>query len=84
MEAGLVEYYQEKTFERARKQYYESDKEKNVIVERPAISKITFDDLQGIFYITGLLLAISTIAFFFEKCSTKSWIFVYSYIGSWN
>ena len=72
MEAGLVEYYQEKTFERARKQYYASDKEKNVIVERPTISKMTFDDLQGLFYITGLLLAFSMIVFFIEKCSKKS------------
>ena len=56
IEAGLVEHYKFKTWERMRKEFLESDEERIEFTERPIASAMNMDDLQGVFYLSGLLL----------------------------
>ena len=46
LEAGLVKHYEDLTVDKARSDFYKSDKKKNVIEERPKISPMTTEDLQ--------------------------------------
>ena len=56
IEAGLVEHYKSKTWERMRKEFLESDEERITFIERPIASAMSMDDLQGVFYLSGLIL----------------------------
>ena len=60
IEAGLVEHYKFKTWERMRKEFLESDEEHIEFTERPIASAMNMDDLQGVFYLYGLLLGSHT------------------------
>ena len=46
LEAGLIKHYKDLTLSKARSDFLQSDKEKNIVVERPSISSMTFQDLQ--------------------------------------
>ena len=63
LEAGLVKHYQDLTLQRAQSLYYQSDKEKNVVVERSSISPMTLEDLQVNFEM--FLLRILTLIVYF-------------------
>ena len=67
MEAGLVHHYKLETWYGMRKEYLESDEEKTVYYIRPFISAMNMDDLQGAFYIAGLVLALALITFMMEN-----------------
>ena len=56
IEAGLIEHYKFKTWERMRKEFLESDEERITFIERPIASAMSMDDLQGVFYLSGLIL----------------------------
>ena len=66
IEAGLVDHYKRKTFLRMKREYLESDKEKISFIEPPLVAPMIMDDLQGIFYLLGLGLALSLITFLCE------------------
>ena len=46
LEAGLIKHYKDLTLSKARSDFLQSDKEKNIVVERPSISSMTIQDLQ--------------------------------------
>ena len=66
MEAGLVEQYKAKTYRKAREEYVLSNDERLEIKEKPKTNPLTLDDLQGLFYLTAVLMFFSLIAFIFE------------------
>ena len=49
-----------------RKEYLESDEEKLVHEEKNFASALSLDDLQGVFYLSGLLICLGILTFFFE------------------
>ena len=49
-----------------RKEYLESDEEKLVHEEKNFASALSLDDLQGVFYLSGLLICLGILVFFFE------------------
>ena len=49
-----------------RKEYLESDEPKLVHEEKPFASALSLDDLQGVFYLSGLLICVGILAFIFE------------------
>ena len=49
-----------------RKEYLESDEEKLVHEEKNFASALSLDDLQGVFYLSSLLICLSILVFFFE------------------
>lgn len=67
IEAGLVEHYKYDTWLRMKKEYIESDEAKIEIIERPLASGLTLDDLQGVFYLAGLMICVGFVAFSFEN-----------------
>ena len=66
IEAGLIDYYKDKTFARERQLHYQSDKEQIKFNKKPLISALSTDDLQGLFYLNILMILCGTIAFFIE------------------
>lgn len=66
LEAGLVEHYKYETWLRMKKEYVESDETKIVINERPIASGLTMDDLQGLFYLCGLMFVLALVVLFLE------------------
>ena len=68
LEAGLVQHYKLETWYGMRKEYLESDEEKTEYFIRPTISPMNMDDLQGSFYIGGMILALSLVTFMLEYC----------------
>ena len=73
IEAGLIEHYKFKTWERMRKEFLESDEEHIEFTERPIASAMNMDDLQGVFYLSGLILGthkISIVTIFGHKYMT--------------
>ena len=69
MEAGLVEQYKAKTYHKAREDYFLSGDERLEIKEKPKTNPLNLDDLQGLFYLTAMLMFFSLIAFLFEISS---------------
>ena len=65
-EAGLVDHYKRKTFLRMKREFLESEDEKIIFVEPSLVAPMIMDDLQGIFYLLGLGLALSLITFLIE------------------
>ena len=65
-EAGLVDHYKRKTFLRMKREFLESDDEKIIFDEPPLVAAMIMDDLQGIFYLLGMGLALSLISFMIE------------------
>ena len=74
-EAGLINYYKLKTgYYETRRRFLENDKclicmtdkEKIIYVEPPVVAPMNLDDLQPIFYLLGLGLSFSLIAFLIE------------------
>ena len=49
-----------------RKEYLESDEEKLVHEEKNFASALSLDDLQGVFYLSGLLICLGIVVFLFE------------------
>ena len=66
LEAGLVDQYKRKDFSLTKKKFMESDEEKIIFVEPPAVAPMNMHDLQGLFYVLGVGLAFSLITFLFE------------------
>ena len=62
IEAGLVDHYKFKVWQRMKKEFLESDEEKLIFEERPIASPLSIDDLQGLFYLSGLMLCLSFLA----------------------
>lgn len=66
LEAGLVEHYKYETWLRMKKEYVESDEPKIVIEERSIASGLTMDDLQGLFYLCGIMILFALMVFLLE------------------
>ena len=49
-----------------KKEYDESEEVKLIHVEKPLASALSLDDLQGVFYLSGLLICVGVIIFLFE------------------
>ena len=49
-----------------KKEYDESEEVKLIHVEKPLASALSLDDLQGVFYLSGLLICVGFIVFLFE------------------
>ncbi len=67
IEAGLPKFYQKRTMARMKEIYLASDEEKPDFKERPQISSLSIDDLQGPFYLTFLGFVCGTVLFIIEK-----------------
>ena len=68
LEAGLVDFYKYGTWSRMKQEFLDSDEEKIKFVERPDISALNMDDLQGTFYLAGLAHAFALLLFVIEFC----------------
>ena len=66
LEAGLVDHYKYKTWIKMKREYDESDEVKLKHEEKPFVTAMSMDELQGIFYLCGVFLCGSVIVFFFE------------------
>ena len=66
MEAGLVEQYKAKTYRKAREEYVLSNDERLEIKEKPKTNPLNLDDLQGLFYLTAILMFFSLMVFILE------------------
>ena len=53
-------------WQRMRKEYLESDEEKLVHEERDVASALSLDDLQGVFYLSGLMMCLGIVVFLSE------------------
>ena len=66
IEAGLVDQYKREDFFLTKKKFMESDEEKIIFVEPPAVAPMNMHDLQGLFYVLGVGLAFSLITYLIE------------------
>ena len=66
IEAGLVEEYKDRTYRKAREKYFLSKEERLEIKEKPKVAPLSLDDLQGLFYLTAVLMVFSLISFIIE------------------
>ena len=59
LEAGLVEHYKYTTWTRMKTEYLEKvkagEEERIIFSERPLADSLSMDDLQGLFYLAGIL-----------------------------
>ena len=68
LEAGLVDHYKFNTWIRMKEEFLASDEEK-IVFEQPKIAEaMSMDDLQGLFYLGGLMLAAASLIFLGEIC----------------
>ena len=69
LQAGLVDHYKFETWQRMKKEYMESDEPKLEFKERPIASGLSLDDMQGVFYLAGLILAAGLLSLLMELCT---------------